>query len=66
MGFILPGIDNYAHIGGFLGGYLTARVLDPLKHERIDHIVIAIGLLALSIGPVIYSIVSVLIRTFLV
>ena len=37
IGFFMPGIDNYAHIGGFAGGYLAARVLDPLKPERIDH-----------------------------
>ena len=34
MGFLLPGIDNWAHLGGFVGGYLAARVLDPLKPER--------------------------------
>ena len=31
MGFIMPGVDNYAHAGGFLGGYLAAMWLDPLK-----------------------------------
>jgi rhomboid protease GluP len=31
MGFLLPGIDNYAHAGGFAGGYVVARMLDPLK-----------------------------------
>jgi rhomboid protease GluP len=41
FGLIFPGVDNYAHAGGFLGGYLTALVLDPLKPERIDHIAIA-------------------------
>src|SRR5215203_2746665 len=30
MGFILPGVDNSAHLGGFIGGYLTSLVLDPL------------------------------------
>ena len=39
MGFILPGVDNYAHAGGFLGGYVSALWLDPLKRERIDHLV---------------------------
>ncbi len=38
FGLIMPGVDNYAHAGGFIGGYLTARVLDPLKPEQIEHI----------------------------
>ena len=25
IGFLFPGIDNYAHAGGFAGGYLAAR-----------------------------------------
>jgi hypothetical protein len=45
----MPGIDNYAHAGGFGGGWLAARVLDPLKPERIDHIGIAVVCLALSL-----------------
>ena len=41
FGLIFPGVDNYAHAGGFLGGYVTGMVLDPLKAERVDHMVIA-------------------------
>lgn len=55
LGFILPGIDNYAHIGGFAGGYLAGRLLDPLKSERIDHIVIALGCLAASMLAILWS-----------
>ena len=57
MGFLIPGIDNYAHVGGFGGGYLVARVLDPLKPERIDHLAIAVGLLAASMLSVVASVV---------
>jgi rhomboid protease GluP len=42
MGFILPGVDNYAHAGGFAGGYLAGIWLDPLKPERMDHLVGAV------------------------
>jgi rhomboid protease GluP len=49
MGFLISGIDNYAHAGGFAGGYVAARQLDPLKPERIDHIAVAVVCLALSI-----------------
>jgi rhomboid protease GluP len=58
FGLIMPGIDNFAHGGGFAGGYLAARFLDPLKPERIDHIVIALICLAaavLSIAVSIYT-----------
>jgi rhomboid protease GluP len=54
IGFF-PGIDNYAHAGGFGGGYLMARFLDPLKPERIDHIALAVVLLALSMLSIIAS-----------
>jgi membrane associated rhomboid family serine protease len=52
FGLIMPGVDNYAHAGGFAGGYAAARLLDPLRPERIDHIVgalICLGLSALAI-----------------
>jgi rhomboid protease GluP len=53
FGFVMRGVDNFAHAGGFFGGYLVARYLDPLKPERTDHVVIALLCLAavvLSIG----------------
>ncbi len=48
FGILMPGIDNYAHAGGFGGGYLTGKLLDPLKPERLDHMVIAAACLVLS------------------
>jgi rhomboid protease GluP len=42
MGFLIPGIDNWAHAGGFLGGYGTSMFFNPLTRERGDHVVIAI------------------------
>jgi rhomboid protease GluP len=56
FGLIMPGIDNYAHAGGFAGGYLVARVLDPLKPERIDHMLIAVGCLAASVLAIVASV----------
>ena len=41
FGLLFPGIDNAAHLGGFVGGYLASMWLDPLKRERMDHFVIA-------------------------
>jgi membrane associated rhomboid family serine protease len=56
MGFLLPFVDNYAHAGGFAGGYLMARALDPLKSERIDHLAIAVVCLALSLVSIAVSV----------
>lgn len=42
FGFIMPGIDNAAHAGGFIGGYLSAMVMDPMKPERVNHMLAAL------------------------
>jgi rhomboid protease GluP len=57
FGFIMPGIDNYAHLGGFLGGYAMSKWLDPLEPERVDHLVVALGLLVLSALSILASVV---------
>jgi rhomboid protease GluP len=56
MGFLMAGIDNHAHAGGFGGGYLAARMLDPLKPERIDHVAMALVCLAASLLSVVASV----------
>ncbi len=58
FGFIFPGVDNWAHLGGLGGGWLAAKVLDPLKPERGDHVLVAIGCLVLSALAVVYSVVD--------
>ena len=57
FGFIMPGIDNFAHAGGFVGGFGAARFLDPLKPERIDHLLIAVLCLAASLLSIVWSVV---------
>ena len=52
------GIDNYAHLGGFAGGYFTSAFLNPLTRERGDHAIIAIACLVASALSVIVSIVT--------
>jgi rhomboid protease GluP len=49
FGLVMSGTDNYAHAGGFGGGWLAARMLDPLKPERVKHMLTAVVLLALSV-----------------
>ena len=57
FGFIMPGIDNWAHLGGFAGGYITSRFLDPLRPERLDHLIVALVCLAVTGIALVFSIV---------
>jgi rhomboid protease GluP len=53
FGLLMPGIDNFAHLGGFAGGYATSALLKPMTRERGDHMIIAVVCLvatALSIA----------------
>jgi len=58
FGVVMPGVDNWAHLGGLGGGWLAAKVLDPMKPERGDHVLVAIGCLVLSALSVAYSVVD--------
>jgi len=58
FGVVVPGVDNWAHAGGFAGGWLVARALDPLREERPAHMLAALALLALSLGAVALSVVT--------
>jgi rhomboid protease GluP len=57
MGLIMPGVDNTAHAGGFLGGYLMSAFFNPLTREKGDHLLVAIGLLAATLLAVLYSVI---------
>ena len=56
FGLIMPGIDNYAHLGGFLGGYLVSAFMNPLTRERGDHLLAALGCLLVSFLAVAFSV----------
>jgi rhomboid protease GluP len=58
FGLMMRGVDNAAHAGGFLGGWIAGRMLDPLKPERIDHLVAAIVCLVLSVLSIAASVVE--------
>jgi rhomboid protease GluP len=60
-GFIFPGIDNYAHLGGFGAGYIATRLLDPLKPERVDHIILALICVGLSLLSIVASVLQVVV-----
>jgi rhomboid protease GluP len=58
FGLVMPGVDNWAHLGGFVGGFGAARGLDPLKPERTRHMLWALVCLGLTAASIILSIVT--------
>jgi len=58
FGLVMPGIDNWAHLGGFLGGYVCGKVFDPRTQETPWHLLGAVLMLALTAGSVLYSYVT--------
>jgi rhomboid protease GluP len=57
MGFLMRGVDNFAHAGGFAGGYLTSAFFNPLTRERGDHMLVAVLCLAATFLSIAGSIV---------
>jgi rhomboid protease GluP len=55
-GLIMPGIDNYAHAGGFIGGYALSALFNPLTRERGDHLLIAAVCLLATVLAIVASI----------
>lgn len=58
FGLVMPGVDNWAHLGGFVGGYLASHVMNPLKPERGDHLLWGLICVVASIGAVIASLIT--------
>jgi rhomboid protease GluP len=58
FGLLFPGIDNWAHAGGFAGGYLASLLLNPLQRERIDHLALGALCLILTIIALLASMVT--------
>jgi rhomboid protease GluP len=58
FGFIMPNVDNFAHLGGFAGGYIAARLLDPLVRERFSHMMAAFICLGLTLASILVSLLT--------
>ncbi len=56
IGLLIPFIDNWAHLGGFAGGWLAARVLDPLKPEQPQHLMVALVCLVVTLLSIVASV----------
>jgi membrane associated rhomboid family serine protease len=57
-GVLMRGIDNLAHLGGFIGGYAMAALFNPMTRERGDHVLIGIGALILSLAAIAASLLK--------
>lgn len=60
FGLIFPGVDNAAHAGGFIGGYLAGMLMDPLKPERVNHMIGALGCMVATVLAILASIFTLL------
>jgi rhomboid protease GluP len=58
FGFIWPNVDNLAHVGGFVGGFSAAYILNPIKKETFGNLVTALVCVALMALSVLVSIVT--------
>jgi len=56
---IMPGVDNYAHLGGFVGGLGAAYLLNPLKRGGQRDFIFAVICLLATIFSVLYSVLNV-------
>ena len=57
--FMGGGVDNYAHAGGFAGGYVAGIWLDPLKRERTDHLALAVACLGATALAILASLIKI-------
>jgi rhomboid protease GluP len=57
MGFVMRGVDNTAHLGGFLGGYAMSAIFNPLSREKGDHLILALVLLGATFLAITYSVI---------
>jgi rhomboid protease GluP len=60
MGLVMPGVDNYAHAGGFIGGYAASAFFNPMTRERGDHLIAAIACLVATLAAMIYNVIHVI------
>ncbi len=58
FGFVMLGIDNFAHLGGFLGGYAMGLLMDPLRPESLNHMIGALVCMVLTALSVLASLLQ--------
>lgn len=58
FGFLMAGVDNFAHLGGFMSGLGCAAYLNPLRRESFENLVMALICIALTALSLIASLLS--------
>jgi rhomboid protease GluP len=60
IGFLMPGINNLAHGGGFVGGYVASWLLgfSEIKRENRTHQIVALAFLVLTVLAFVLSIIN--------
>jgi len=58
FGFFMRGVDNFAHAGGFAGGYAMSALFNPLTRERGDHMLVAVICLAATFLAILVSVIT--------
>lgn len=58
FGFLMSGVDNAAHLGGFAGGFLAGYLMDPRKQETGNHVMIGIVCLVATVATIVASLVT--------
>jgi len=57
FGFLMRGVDNAAHVGGFAAGFLAGYVLDPRQQETGNHLLGAVVCIVATVAAVVASLV---------
>ncbi|HEX4961620.1 MAG TPA: rhomboid family intramembrane serine protease [Thermoanaerobaculia bacterium] len=57
FGFLMRGVDNAAHVGGFAAGFLAGYVLDPRQPETGNHLMSAILCILATAAAIVASLV---------
>jgi rhomboid protease GluP len=57
FGLLMNGVDNWAHLGGFAGGYLASMLVDPRRPERGNDLILALICLIATAASIVASLV---------
>ncbi len=58
LGLLIPFVDNWAHVGGFAGGWLAARALDPAREESATELLLGLVCLGLQAAAIVASVLT--------